>query len=155
MKTLNFFLTLLILSFSVSVLAQKTKTVDPDILPALPDGPPKPASKSEVSKARIELKGSCVLSLKKGEGLAAQVKIKDTKKISSICECIAREIAKGANLEEMDVVTTFYRGFDDKMKNEDGFNIYLHEAGKLEENCRLDSNYKVGNPEPRMKGSGG
>lgn len=134
-----------------SAFAQK-KAVDPDLLPALPEGPPKPAAKAEVAKFRVELKGACIISLKKNEGLAADVKIKDKSKINSVCECVAREISKGANLEEMDVVASFYKGFDNKMKEEgESAGIYLHEAGKLEENCRLDSNYKVGQPEPRER----
>lgn len=150
MKTLKYIISVSMIVAAGSAFAQKK--VDPDILPALPDGPPKPASKAEVAKFRIELKGACVIAFKKNEGLAPEIKLKDKSKINAACECVAREISKGANVEEMDVVASFYKGFDNKMKDEgDSGNIYLHEAGKLEENCRLDSNYKVGQPEPRER----
>lgn len=151
MRSLKYFISVGLLIAAGSAFAQK-KVVDPDILPPLPEGPPKPASKADVAKFKVELKGACIISLKKNEGLATEVKIRNKGNINAVCECVSREIAKGANLEEMDVVASFYKGFDNKMKEEgDSAGIYIYEAGKLEENCRLDSNYKVGQPEPRER----
>lgn len=151
MKSFKILVTTSALLISGFAFAQKSSKVDPDILPALPAGPPKAASKSEVAKAKTELKGACVISLKKNEGLVPEIKIKDKSKIAAVCECVAREVSKGANLEEMDFLTTFYKGYDNKLSEGDSGNIYLHEGDKLEENCRLDSNYKVGQPEPRER----
>ncbi len=150
MNFAKFLAGLIIVILSAPAFAQKTK-VDPDILPALPAGPPKAASKSLVAKYSNELKGACVVALKKEEGLVPEVKIKNKGKINSICECFSREVAKGSNLEEIDFLTTFYKGFDNKMNDDEANGIYLHEGQKLEENCRLDSNYKVGQPEPRER----
>ena len=142
---------LLLVVSSVSYAQKSSKAVDPDIMPALPEGPPPKASKAEIAKSRAELKSACVVSLKKNEGLVPELKLKDKSKVAAVCECVAREMSKGGNLEELDFVATFYKGFDNKIDGESSNAIYLHEADKLEENCRIDSNYKVGQPEPRER----
>jgi hypothetical protein len=143
------FVTSLIVFVSAISLA-KTLLIDPDILPALPDGPPKAASRRQIDTARTELIAACKTQFEKGTGLSEK-KVSGAAEITKLCNCVGKNMAGGKNIEEMTTIANFYRGVDDDVDSRsESYDMYIHEATKLEANCKSKSTYKVGQPEPRL-----
>lgn len=145
---MSFFMALNIALGSQLAVAQK--------MPPLPAGPPvKKINATDVSKHAEQFMNACKViksRILKGKGVAvAQI----DKQASKFCFCVAKDVKRRNDVNEMSFLTKYYRDeIDDDAKLSDEQDIYIHELEKLEDNCDKDPQYRYGMKEPRLPDTG-
>lgn len=119
-----------------------------DLTKPLPDGPPAPPSPATLKRAANQLLKTCSEGLET-HGLASSVKIASGSNAQAVCRCISSSFKKGQDLKAIAVMDATYRGLDTQVTDPEIQNEYLFHAKQLEENCRLNPKYRVGQSEPR------